>query len=509
MSGNVDLPDPVVRNVFEIVQGSDPMVLRGDINIVHIKKDSAVGLLANLAEKFPLRHLGDVKFRVAADIFDADRNFQKVTRLTDFSGRVCGGFKGVRHGEEVVGVAAVHAAPAEVVGEPGGAGAFDKALELAEMAAVQRVRRSKIGGYTVLDDAVLFQDGVKDFQGTSAIDKEIFGDDFKPIHHRLFLQDMPVVRDAEADSDSVIRLAVEGIGWHVVSRSSRWAGGAGLLAQANLTDYFLEPSVAQPPFPLQEFLPLQLLSPDLHPPWPLQLLWPLQEFCPLSAMTVTFVPALADVAAAKAGDEPRIPAMAAVAMSDFVVIFILSYCVLVCESWLPLMVWERDQETLFPRCRKIFLREDFCGEYVERNPARPEDPDDDGREEEEKWGCRKKGIRVAMNKRGQRLLLARRIRNHKGRNDWQRGQPPEEAERQKQAAKKLDARNEWRVQLGKRDSQIPEKSADLCQVVKFPPTRLDELEPPDQPDGEQQDVLKAVEQVFIGSVEPFGAMDEW
>ena len=114
-----------------------------------------------------------------------------------------------------------------------------------------------------------------------------------------------------------------------------------------------------------------------------------------------------------------------------------------------------------------------------------------------------------MNKRGQRLLLARRIRNHKGRNDWQRGQPPEEAERQKQAAKKLDARNEWRVQLGKRDSQIPEKSADLCQVVKFPPTRLDELEPPDQPDGEQQDVLKAVEQVFIGSVEPFGAMDEW
>jgi len=39
----------------------------------------------------------------------------------------------------------------------------------------------------------------------------------------------------------------------------------------------LEPSVAQPPLPLQLFLPLQPLSPDLHPPWPLQSFLPLQE----------------------------------------------------------------------------------------------------------------------------------------------------------------------------------------------------------------------------------------
>ena len=45
-------------------------------------------------------------------------------------------------------------------------------------------------------------------------------------------------------------------------------------------DYFfsgiLEPSVAQPPLPLQLFLPLQPLSPLLHPPLPLQEFWPLQ-----------------------------------------------------------------------------------------------------------------------------------------------------------------------------------------------------------------------------------------
>src|ERR1700683_2473689 len=34
-------------------------------------------------------------------------------------------------------------------------------------------------------------------------------------------------------------------------------------------DYFLEPSVAQPPLPLHEFLPLQPLSLELQPPLPL------------------------------------------------------------------------------------------------------------------------------------------------------------------------------------------------------------------------------------------------
>jgi hypothetical protein len=36
-------------------------------------------------------------------------------------------------------------------------------------------------------------------------------------------------------------------------------------------------AVLQPPLPLQEFLPLQPLSPDLQPPLPLQEFLPLQE----------------------------------------------------------------------------------------------------------------------------------------------------------------------------------------------------------------------------------------
>jgi hypothetical protein len=47
-------------------------------------------------------------------------------------------------------------------------------------------------------------------------------------------------------------------------------------SQRTAVGYFLEPSVAQPPLPLQEFLPLQPLSPEPQPPLPLQEFKPLQ-----------------------------------------------------------------------------------------------------------------------------------------------------------------------------------------------------------------------------------------
>ena len=48
------------------------------------------------------------------------------------------------------------------------------------------------------------------------------------------------------------------------------------VAKCYLSAGGLEPSVAQPPLPLQEFLPLQPLSLALQPPLPLHEFWPLQ-----------------------------------------------------------------------------------------------------------------------------------------------------------------------------------------------------------------------------------------
>jgi hypothetical protein len=66
----------------------------------------------------------------------------------------------------------------------------------------------------MLDHAILLQDLVEHLQWTSAIDHEIFRDDFKPFHDRLFFEDVLVVRDAEANTDAVVRLAVKLIRGH-------------------------------------------------------------------------------------------------------------------------------------------------------------------------------------------------------------------------------------------------------------------------------------------------------
>ena len=85
------------------------------------------------------------------------------------------------------------------------------------MLAVEFVRRAKIDRHPMLDDPVLLQDRIEHFQRTAAIDHEVLGDDFKPIDDRFLLEDMPIVRHAETDSDSVVRVAVERVCRHLWS----------------------------------------------------------------------------------------------------------------------------------------------------------------------------------------------------------------------------------------------------------------------------------------------------
>src|SRR3954467_8547208 len=70
-----------------------------------------------------------------------------------------------------------------------------------------------------------------------------------------------------------------------------------------------EPSVAQPPLPLQLFLPLQPLSLDLQPPWPLQSFLPLQECLGGLSALVSRSPAFAALTVAPL--EPLVAAWAA------------------------------------------------------------------------------------------------------------------------------------------------------------------------------------------------------
>src|SRR5216683_1736196 len=51
-------------------------------------------------------------------------------------------------------------------------------------------------------------------QRPSAVDHEIFGDDFKPVHNRLAGKDVIIVRRPQADPNSIIRKSIKAIFRH-------------------------------------------------------------------------------------------------------------------------------------------------------------------------------------------------------------------------------------------------------------------------------------------------------
>ena len=81
--------------------------------------------------------------------------------------------------------------------------------------AVQRLRRAEVHRDAVLHHAVLLENPVEHVQRTSAIDHEIFRDDFKPVADRLLFQDVVVVRNAQADAYAVFSKPVEAICRHI------------------------------------------------------------------------------------------------------------------------------------------------------------------------------------------------------------------------------------------------------------------------------------------------------
>ena len=168
----------------------------------------------DFVEELPLGHFGVVKLGVAADVFDGDGDFEEVLHLADALGGVADGFPRVGQREEVMRVAAVDAAPAEVVGKPRSFGAAGEFFEALEVFGVERLRRAEVHGDAVLDDAVLLENLVEHFERTAAVDHVVFGDDFEPVDDRLLGEDVVVVRNAQADADTVIGKCVEAIGRH-------------------------------------------------------------------------------------------------------------------------------------------------------------------------------------------------------------------------------------------------------------------------------------------------------
>ena len=116
MARDVDLRDALRGYAVDIGKRVKTVILRRNINIIYVQENSAVSLLDNLIQEFPFGHLRHMIFGVTADVFDGDRNLQEVAYFANFlRGQACR-FKGVRHGQKVVCIASVDAAPAKVIG---------------------------------------------------------------------------------------------------------------------------------------------------------------------------------------------------------------------------------------------------------------------------------------------------------------------------------------------------------------------------------------------------------
>ena len=65
---------------------------------------------------------------------------------------------------------------------------------------------------------------VEHFERTTAINHEIFGDDFEPVDDRLVLEDVLIVRNAEADANPIIGKPIETIRWHKLGTAGKTEG---------------------------------------------------------------------------------------------------------------------------------------------------------------------------------------------------------------------------------------------------------------------------------------------
>ena len=85
------------------------------------------------------------------------------------------------------------------------------------MLAAQAIGRAKIHRYAMLHDAILFENLIEHFERPAPIDHEVFRDDLEPIDDRFFLEDVAVMRHAQANADAVIVKIIEAICRHEIA----------------------------------------------------------------------------------------------------------------------------------------------------------------------------------------------------------------------------------------------------------------------------------------------------
>src|ERR1700756_721331 len=97
MAGDMNLTNPMVRDVIKVVVGIETVILRGDVNVVYIEQDPAIRQFNYFAEELPFCHFRGVIFRIAANVLYTDRYLQNIASRFYFLRCVFGYGKSIGH----------------------------------------------------------------------------------------------------------------------------------------------------------------------------------------------------------------------------------------------------------------------------------------------------------------------------------------------------------------------------------------------------------------------------
>src|SRR5208282_1206357 len=104
-----------------------------------------------------------------------------------------------------MGISAVHAGPAQVIGDPASPDTVTEGLELREVRQVERVRRSDRHRDAVKDHGVALGDLVEDGERTPTCLHVVFAEDLEPIDRGPSFEDVAIVRRTQSDTYSKLR----------------------------------------------------------------------------------------------------------------------------------------------------------------------------------------------------------------------------------------------------------------------------------------------------------------
>ena len=200
VAGQMDLRDGGRRDRREIRVRIDAVVARVDVDVVDVHQQPATGARGDGGDEVALGDRGFGKREVAGHVLDEQLAAEMVLHGGHARADVDERLVRVRQRQQLVVVAAVDAAPAQVLGHRRGLHAVGQAFQLVEVDAIERVGGPERHSHAVQRQRVVGADAVECRERRAAVREIVLAVDLEPRDARALREHVPQVRRAEADA---------------------------------------------------------------------------------------------------------------------------------------------------------------------------------------------------------------------------------------------------------------------------------------------------------------------